>query len=39
MNLKRPTSRHVIIKILKVKDRENMKSVKRKNLFCTRRSP
>ena len=30
MNLKRPTQRHIIIKLSKVKDRENLISSKRK---------
>ena len=30
MNTKRPTQRHIIIKMLKVKDKENIKSSKRK---------
>ena len=34
MNPKRPTPRHIIIKVLKVKDIENLKSSKRKAVSC-----
>ena len=34
MNPKRPTPRHTIIKIQKVKDKENLKSSMRKSVSC-----
>ena len=36
MNLKRPTPRHIIIKMSKVKDKENLKSGKREKVTYKR---